>query len=258
MSEARDVGLIKVQGRCQRDGRPSIERPLRFHVKRPDRLDLIAKELDTDWVGGIGGKDVEDASAQAKLSRYFHDFSARHPPLQQPTGQVFDRYLVADSHNPRHPGQGIGVWNRLKRGLEWGDDETGGIRTRQSLQDPHAASEHLIRGVQLARKLLPGGKDLGHDSSEGRHVVAEIVDVTHVCHQDDQRCRRMQPQCGARQCRRRAPGSVNRSRFGRSSMRPRAPEIRSRACTARVRSLSARIGTAATDSVGPSASGLDS
>ena len=49
----------------QRHVVPAVERALRFGVERADRLHLVAEELDADGVGGVGGKDVEDAAAQS-------------------------------------------------------------------------------------------------------------------------------------------------------------------------------------------------
>ena len=103
-------------------------------------------------------------------------------------------------------GLGTGCKRRLKRR----DDQPRRVRARELLEHPHPPAEDLVGGVQLARQLLPGGEDLGHDPGERRHVVAEVVDVADVGQHDHQRRGCMQPKRGGRQGRRRAPGAVDR------------------------------------------------
>ncbi len=90
MAEAGRIGVLEAERGGQRDRVPAVERALGFDVERPDRLDLVAEELDADRVGRVGGKDVEDAAADAELAGDLDDLGPRHSAFEQPRRQVFD------------------------------------------------------------------------------------------------------------------------------------------------------------------------
>src|SRR6516225_7974865 len=52
---------------------PFLQRTLRFDVEGANRLDLVAEELDTQRVGGVGREEVEDAAAKAEFARDLDD-----------------------------------------------------------------------------------------------------------------------------------------------------------------------------------------
>ena len=155
VAEAGRVGFLEPERGGQGDRVPAIERALGFDVERPDRLDLVAEELDADRVGRVGREDVEDAAADAELAGDLDDLGPRHAALEQPAGQFLDGHRVADGHDPRHPRQGIGLRHRLEHRLERRDDQAGRVRTRELLQDAQPAAEDLVGGVQLARAASP-------------------------------------------------------------------------------------------------------
>ena len=104
-----------------------------------------------------------------------------------------------------------GVGTGCKQRLERRDDEPGRRRPRQALDHPEPAAEDLVAGARpRAGRRVPGGEDLGDDPGEGRHVVAEVVDVADVGQDDHQRLRRMQPERRRGERAGRAPGAVDR------------------------------------------------
>ena len=161
MAEAGGVGVVEPQRGGERDGVPAVERALGFGVEGPDRLDLVAEELDADRLGRVGGEDVEDAAAEAELAGDLDDLGPRHPPLEQPAGQLFDRHACRRRPRPARSGPGPRAcgtgWS-----IAWNGATTsrGGSGRLRLLEHPQPAAEDLVAGVQLARQLLPGGKDL--------------------------------------------------------------------------------------------------
>lgn len=60
---------------------------LRGHFEMPQRLDLVAEELDPHRLQPIGGKNVENAAAAGKLARQFDRARGLEPVLDQPGEQ---------------------------------------------------------------------------------------------------------------------------------------------------------------------------
>ena len=209
MAEMGRIGVLEPERGGEGHGVPSIERALGFGVERPDRFDLVAEELDPDGVGGIVGEDVEDAAADAELAGDLDDLGAGHPAIEQPAGQVLHWHRVADGHHPRHPGHGLRLRHGLEHRLERSDHQPGRLGTSQVPEHPQSAAEDLVGGIELARQLLPGGKDFRRDPGKGRHVVPEIVHIADMRQEDHQGRGGMQAQSGRGERRRRAPGTVN-------------------------------------------------
>ena len=117
----------------------------------------------------------------------------------------------AHDDGARHLGESLGFGDWLQESPETGRRSAAAESGLASFfEHPHPPAEHLIGGVQLARQLFPGGENLRNDSRKRRHVVAKVVNVADMSQQDHQRRRRVQPERGRHQGRRRAPGTVNR------------------------------------------------
>ncbi len=106
----------------------------------------------------------------------------------------FDGHDLADGDGARHPREQLRLGNGLERGLKRCDHQTRRAVAREPPEHAHSPPEDFVDGGQLARRLFPGGEDLGHDAGERRHVVAEVVDVADVREHDDERRGRMQSQ----------------------------------------------------------------
>jgi hypothetical protein len=100
----RTVGAPGIVGAIQRqqfslgqdaDAVERGRRSLRRRVEPANRLDDVADELEPDRLAVAGGKDVDDAAAQAELPMLVDRIFRRKPCRGQPTGQVARRNLLA-------------------------------------------------------------------------------------------------------------------------------------------------------------------
>ena len=62
--------------------------PLRRHIKPPNRLDLIAKELNANRILSIRREDIQNAAAQRKLARQLDRRRRMPAALQQATAST--------------------------------------------------------------------------------------------------------------------------------------------------------------------------
>ena len=114
--------------------------------------------------------------------------------------------------------------HRLQQGLQGRDDEPGRRGPAEPLDHAEPAAEDLVAGRCASRgQAVPGGQDLGHDAGEGRHVVAEVVDVADVRQDDHERLRRVQSQRRGGERARRSPGAVDR---GAAAVLQRGEDLR--------------------------------
>ncbi len=122
---AEGGGVVAVEAR--RDGQVDrfelAERALSLGIERADRLDVIAEELDSDRVGGVGREDVEDAPSEAEFAGNLDHLDSQHPLLDQPGRQPLHRDRVADLQSLRGPRQHFHRRYRLQERLHRSDDE---------------------------------------------------------------------------------------------------------------------------------------
>ena len=195
MAEAGRVDLVEPRAAVRVDRVPAVERALGLGVERPDRLDLVAEELDPDRVGGVGREDVEDAAAEAELAGDLDDLDPRHardPAASAVSSSTGTASPTATRRDIRASASGFGTGCSIA----WNGATTsrGGSAPASRLSTRSRRPKTSSAGVQLARQLLPGREDLGRDPGERRHVVAEVVHVADVGQDDHQGRGRMQAQ----------------------------------------------------------------
>ena len=245
MAEAGRICSSRPSGRGQGDRVPAVERALGFGVERADRLDLVAEELDADRVGGVRGKDVEDAAAEAELAGDLDDLGPRHPPLEQPRRQLLDGHGCRRRPIRATSAPAPRAW-ALAGAAPGRGRRPGGAALAPARRLDHAQplAEDLVAGVLLARGLFPCREDFRHDPREHRDVIAEVVDVADVGQHDDERRGCMQAERGRRQPGGRAPGPVDGRRAAVLECRQGLGKTRAR-WICRVRSLKSTAGATA-------------
>ena len=134
-------------------------------------------------LGGVGREDVEDAAAEAELAGDLDDLDPRHPPVDEPGGQLLDRRPTSPTRSrPRRSAPGPRASAPAAAAPGTARRRTGaGVAPAEPLDHPEPPAEDLVaRRRPRAGSRSQAGKTSGVDPGEGGHVVAEVVDVADV------------------------------------------------------------------------------
>src|SRR5205807_8395960 len=119
---------------------------LRLLIKRAQRLDLVAKELNTDGPGQGRRKEVDDAPTMAELPRLFYFrywLVAKVVKVLQHQREV---NLLPGLQIVKRCGEFLRWYNRLCQHPRGTDDDSPAFTVRQADQRVHA----LLRGGGIA------------------------------------------------------------------------------------------------------------
>ena len=177
----------------------------------PDRLDLVAEELDADRVGRVGGEDVEDAAADAELAGHLDDLGPRHAALEQPGRQVFDGHRRRRRRRCATSGPGPRAWApaeaspetaRRPAGAGWRSTSFLSTRIRRPKTSSAAFSSRgsFSQAGKTSGTIPANVATSSRKSSTSPTWASRITSVVGAC----------SPSAADDQGRRRAPGAVDR------------------------------------------------
>src|SRR5262249_3627221 len=113
-----------------------MQRPLRERRERPDLLDLVPEELDTQRLAAGGRKDVDEPAAHGELAAVLDPIDAPVAGEREPLGQPLDAVLRADRDPNRSRSYSLRRHALGDRGRRYDDEPPG--------------SEHVERAGPLA------------------------------------------------------------------------------------------------------------
>ena len=200
-------------------------------VEPPNRLDLVAEQLDPHRVIRIRREDIENAAAQRKLARQLDRRRRMPAALGQPPRKLLLIELPANANLARRRRHRIPPRHRLQQTLNAGDEDarmpdagSGGTRMpslprsvaaslhslRQRLQHPQPLAINLIMHHALARLRFPRRKLGDGRIAEERQIARNRIDFTRMRRNNHQRPRTRSRQRRRHQRARRPPDSAER------------------------------------------------
>ena len=153
-----------------------VRRELARYVEPPDRIDLVAEEVQTVGFALRVGEDVHDAAAHGVLPGFIDEIHAREIRIGQLLLEHLDREAVPDAHGDRPAPQRLRIRDPFGQRLGIGADHQiarsgktpQGVHRRRALHD----ALRILRTVGR-RMLVGGGKEAD------ALFVQQVVEVVH-------------------------------------------------------------------------------
>ena len=136
-----------------------VGRKLARDVEAPDRIDLVAEEIQTVGLALRKGEDIDDAAAHGVLPRLVNKIDAREGGIDQLLFEHLDRDPVANPHGYRPAVERLGINDPLGQHLGIGADHqialarkpAQGIHRRRTLHDTLRVLDAVGRRMFVGR-----------------------------------------------------------------------------------------------------------
>ena len=194
----------------------SCHAPLGDRVEGAERLDLVTKQLDANGPVPVGGEQIDNATAAGERARCIDRINQPPSTSTEPVGEFFEVEAAANL-DPAGAGLDfawVGEW--CEKCLDAGHHErrSRSIGHGQPFDDgePFGIGGVAGRAIVFAEAFDRREKQ-GRQVAEQRHVIDEVVGLSCVWQDDDERAGFGGPGLRHgrhRQRRRRSPGSADR------------------------------------------------
>ncbi len=176
LAEAADR-LLRQHRLARRDELEVLHLPrraLRRRIEGPDRLQRVAKEIETDRGRGAGREEIEDAAAHRVFADLAHGRGAVEAVGLQEAQQAFHRDDIAGCREKRPPRDALPVRHALHDGVGGGEDDAwAGMRCEQRVERTHpVCGDFRIGRDAVVGKAVPGRegerRNCGREKAERR------------------------------------------------------------------------------------------